>query len=72
MTALGLVPVPPNAPDHRHNAYQLKLTGLTQDVLAMTVPLTFTFAKAGTATISAKIRPHGERDDVFAESACLA
>ncbi len=36
----------------------------------MTIPVTVTFAHAGTTTVQAKVQPHRESDDMFTEPAC--
>ncbi|OLZ47159.1 copper chaperone PCu(A)C [Amycolatopsis keratiniphila] len=70
VTARGLVPAPADALEYRHSPYHLELRDLTKDVLGMTLPITVTFAQAGTATVQAKIRPQGEPHERYADLAC--
>ena len=70
VTEEGLVPRPTAAPEFRHSAYYVSLEDLKQEVLGTTIPVKFTFAHAGTVTVSAKVQPP-ERADVVAPLACL-
>jgi len=49
------VPAVPGTSGVRHGPYYAELTELTRDVVATTVPVTFTFAHAGTVTVAAKV-----------------
>jgi copper(I)-binding protein len=64
------VPVVPGASGTRHGPYYAELTDLGRDVLATTLPVTFTFAHAGTVTVAAKVH-HPIPSDVPAPLECL-
>ncbi|MCR6490643.1 copper chaperone PCu(A)C [Amycolatopsis sp. OK19-0408] len=70
ITAGGLVPAPTGTRDFRHSPYYVELHGLRHDVAGTNLAITFTFEHAGTATVSAKVRPRSPAADVFAPLAC--
>lgn len=54
----GPVPDPPSAAVPTFDAYYIQLVGLTQDVPAGTnVPVSFTFATAGTVRVDVEVQP---------------
>lgn len=68
----GSVPAPLGKEVFGHLPYYLTVRGFGQEVLAgTTVPLTFTFADAGTGTVQANVQEREERDKA-ARYACLA
>ncbi|RZQ61430.1 copper chaperone PCu(A)C [Amycolatopsis suaedae] len=59
----GGVPGPADRAVTGHLPYHLTLVGFTREVLAgTTVPLTFTFARAGTVTVDAMVQPRDPSD----------
>ncbi|MDX3191782.1 copper chaperone PCu(A)C [Streptomyces sp. MN03-5084-2B] len=64
------VPVVPGASGVRHGPFYAEMTDLGRDVLATTLPVTFTFAHAGTVTVAAKVH-HPTAGDAPGPLECL-
>ncbi|MEU4248415.1 copper chaperone PCu(A)C [Amycolatopsis sp. NPDC026612] len=65
------VPVVPGASGNRRGPYYAEMTGLDRTVVATTLPVTFTFAHAGTVTVQAKVRHPMDGHDAPGPLECL-
>jgi copper(I)-binding protein len=64
------VPVVPGASGIRHGPFCAEMTDLDRDVLATTLPVTFTFGHAGTVTVATKVH-HPTTGDAPGPLECL-
>ncbi|MFI5615226.1 copper chaperone PCu(A)C [Amycolatopsis sp. NPDC051903] len=73
VTASGGVPVPPGASQYRHGPYYVQLTALLREALAgTTLPVSFTFERAGTVSVAAKVQSFEPGEAAPAPWDCLA